>query len=58
LNYQAPESMLPYDEKVDIWAFGVLIYFITTGRFPFQISTYLELTDVLTEERLKAFQLE
>jgi calcium-dependent protein kinase len=55
LNYLAPECIFPYDEKVDIWALGVLIYFISTGTLPFQISTYKQLTEVLCEEKLQKF---
>ena len=33
----APELMmkLPYNEKVDIWALGVLAYILITGEPPF-----------------------
>jgi calcium-dependent protein kinase len=38
LYYRAPEMFTGggYDEKVDIWAAGVLLYKIVTGRTPFE----------------------
>lgn len=38
LNYMAPEIIngMPYDSKVDIWAFGVLCYAALVGKFPFE----------------------
>ena len=32
LNYMAPEIFEYYDEKVDIWAYGCLLYKLATGR--------------------------
>lgn len=48
LSYLAPECILPYDHKVDVWAFGVLLFFISLGTLPFQIHTYKQLTEVLS----------
>lgn len=38
LYYRAPEMFTGggYNEKVDIWAAGVLLYKIVTGRTPFE----------------------
>mmetsp|Transcript_13803 Transcript_13803/g.9766 ORF Transcript_13803/g.9766 Transcript_13803/m.9766 type:complete len:92 (+) Transcript_13803:1767-2042(+) len=35
--YNAPEICKnePYDHKVDSWSFGVIIYYILTGSFPY-----------------------
>jgi serine/threonine protein kinase len=37
-DYMAPEIMLnkPYDEKVDAWAIGVLLFELTQGYPPFK----------------------
>lgn len=36
--YLAPEMFLGvgYDEKVDLWAIGVTLYQMVTGRMPFE----------------------
>ena len=36
--YMAPEiiSMQKYNNKVDIWSAGVLIYYLCCGQFPFK----------------------
>lgn len=37
LVYIAPEILLdrPYDEKVDIWSYGILCYCLITGCIPY-----------------------
>lgn len=38
LNYRAPQMFLGggYDEKVDIWAAGITLYQLITGKTPFE----------------------
>lgn len=36
--YMAPEVLnkFPYDQSSDMWALGILLYIMLTGRIPFQ----------------------
>ena len=38
LYYVSPEVLLriPYNKKVDIWALGVILFYMLSGRFPFR----------------------
>lgn len=36
IHYMAPEVFVStYNEKIDIWSLGVMIYTLLTKRFPF-----------------------
>ena len=51
--YMAPEQAQgkPVDKRADVWAFGVLLYELTTGRGPFRAdSVQATLAAVLTQE--------
>ncbi|NP_001371145.1 uncharacterized protein LOC382395 isoform X1 [Mus musculus] len=50
-RFWAPEILLgePYDSrKTDVWSLGVLLFFITTGDYPFAGSTLIEFEQKLT----------
>ena len=50
--YVAPEIILeqPYDERVDIWSLGVIIYAITVGCLPFEDENMSNLLDKILYE--------
>ena len=45
LEYQAPEIFInnQYDEKVDVWSAGIILYTILSGHEPFMAKTVPEL---------------
>ena len=47
--YLSPELIKgsPYDEKVDIWAVGVLLYELLLGDSPFQVNDPQELFKIV-----------
>mmetsp|Transcript_7846 Transcript_7846/g.5888 ORF Transcript_7846/g.5888 Transcript_7846/m.5888 type:complete len:99 (-) Transcript_7846:96-392(-) len=52
VDYVAPELIYqePYDEKIDIWAVGILTYELLTGQAPFtglnEKETYSKITNL------------
>ena len=50
LGYASPETLLGFspDNRVDCWAFGVLLYRCAYGRLPFRASTEIELLSALS----------
>jgi eukaryotic-like serine/threonine-protein kinase len=52
-SYMPPEQLRgePVDERADVWAVGVLLYELVTGRRPFQADRVTSvITQILTEE--------
>ncbi len=53
--YAAPEQISrsrfgPTDERTDIWQLGVLLYWLTTGRLPFEGEDFIEVAGKITME--------
>ena len=52
LLYISPEMLTGnnYNEKIDIWAYGILVHELFTGENPFKIRDKSDLNRVITEE--------
>ncbi|MEO7135708.1 MAG: protein kinase [Vicinamibacterales bacterium] len=52
LTHIAPEVLkgAPLDHRVDLWAFGVMLYQMTTGLLPFKRATAFETANAILEE--------
>jgi len=59
--YAAPEITLfkPYNGlKSDIWSFGILIYFMIYGRFPYDIDEDEDVSSLFSKIQTESFSLE
>jgi serine/threonine protein kinase len=52
LLYISPEMLVgkDYNQKIDVWAYGILVYELFTGENPFKIREKSDLNRVITEE--------
>lgn len=59
-DYMAPEIMenKPYNEKIDVWAVGVLLYELTQGYPPFKGRTWQEKMKNVTNFQISPFKVE
>eukprot|EP00485_Elphidium_margaritaceum_P017010 CAMPEP_0202730048 /NCGR_PEP_ID=MMETSP1385-20130828/186445_1 /ASSEMBLY_ACC=CAM_ASM_000861 /TAXON_ID=933848 /ORGANISM="Elphidium margaritaceum" /LENGTH=936 /DNA_ID=CAMNT_0049396321 /DNA_START=47 /DNA_END=2857 /DNA_ORIENTATION=+ len=55
LSYTAPEILKyrPYDEKVDYWSLGVIMYILVCGYPPFDADDDYELSDVIISDEVE-----
>ena len=49
--YVSPEVLRgeEYDQKIDVWAIGILTYELLVGRIPFQISSEADLAKIVLD---------
>ncbi|CAD8091083.1 unnamed protein product [Paramecium sonneborni] len=54
LFYQAPEIFLGggYNEKVDIWSIGIILYQLLVGQLPFQQETVLDTIEMIRDSEI------
>jgi len=53
--YLAPEFFVGqnYDNKVDVWALGVMMFELTNGRAPFLRKNEIEIQNAIVKDRVK-----
>jgi len=54
--YLAPEFFLQditHDNKVDIWALGIIMFELTNGRVPFQRNNVVDTQNAILHDRIK-----
>jgi serine/threonine protein kinase len=54
IHYQAPECFQSpiYNEKVDVWAAGVIAYELVTGSIPFKSDYYNRMVKMIIENEI------
>ena len=59
LHYRAPQMFIGagYDERIDLWAAGVTMYKIITGRTPFQSQYVADTIENIIEGKLHFTEL-
>ena len=49
------QDVMGYNEKVDIWGVGVLVYELLQGRPPFEVATAQATADLIMHSQLESF---
>ena len=50
-----PQDVPAYDEKVDIWAVGILTYELLTGKPPFEVEDMQETAELIKHAPVDRF---
>ena len=59
-HFKAPEMLrdFVYDERVDEWMVGCVIYYMATGRIPFNENNEAKLNKMILEGAIETFDIE